>query len=36
MEPAGINNDLLHIDNKEFGDDPVLLEIEKRVAEHNL
>jgi hypothetical protein len=27
---------LLHVDNEEFGDDPVLSEIEKRVAEHNL
>ena len=33
-EPAGMN-DLLYIDNKEFGNDPVLLEIERRVAEHN-
>ena len=35
-EPAGVNNDLLHVDNEEFGDDPVLSEIEKRVAKHNL
>jgi hypothetical protein len=35
MEPAGVNTDLLHVDNEEFGDDPVLSEIEKRVAEHN-
>ena len=35
-EPAGVNNDLLHVDNEEFGDNPVLLEIEKRVAKHNL
>jgi hypothetical protein len=27
---------LLHVDNEEFGNDPVLSEIEKRVAEHNL
>jgi len=26
---------LLYINNKEFGNDPVLLEIERRVAEHN-
>ena len=35
-EPVGVNTDLLHVDNKEFGDDPILSEIEKRVAEHNL
>jgi hypothetical protein len=34
-EPAGVNNDLLHVDNEEFGDDPVLSEIERQVAEHN-
>ena len=34
-EPVGVNNDLLHVDNKEFGDDLVLTEIEKQVAEHN-
>ena len=34
-EPVGVNEDLLHVDNKEFGDDPVLSEIEQRVAEHN-
>ena len=34
-EPVGVNDDLLHIDNEEFGDDPVLTEIERRVAEHN-
>jgi hypothetical protein len=26
---------LLHDNNEEFGDNPVLLEIEKRVAKHN-
>jgi len=26
---------LLHVDNEEFGNDPVLTEIERRVAEHN-
>jgi hypothetical protein len=26
---------LLHVGNEEFGDDPVLIEIEQRVAEHN-
>ena len=35
IELVGVNEDLLHVDNKEFGDDPVLSEIEKRVAEHN-
>ena len=34
-EPVSVNDDLLHIDNKEFGDDPVLTEIERQVAEHN-
>jgi hypothetical protein len=34
-EPVSVNNNLLHVDNEEFGDDPVLTEIEKRVAEHN-
>ena len=34
-EPVGVNTDLLHVDNEEFGDDPILSEIEKRVAEHN-
>jgi len=34
-EPVGVNDDLLHVDNEEFGDDPVLSEIERRVAEHN-
>jgi hypothetical protein len=34
-EPVGVNDDLLHVDNEEFGDNPVLIEIEKRVAEHN-
>jgi hypothetical protein len=34
-EPLGVNDDLLHVGNEEFGDDPVLSEIEKRVAEHN-
>jgi hypothetical protein len=34
-EPVGVNDDLLHVDNEEFGDNPVLTEIEKRVAEHN-
>ena len=33
-EPARVN-DLLYIDNEEFGNDPVLSEIEQRVAEHN-
>jgi hypothetical protein len=35
MELVGVNDDLLHVDNEEFGDDPVLTEIEKRVAEYN-
>ena len=35
IEPVGVNDDLLHVDNEEFGDDPVLMEIEKRVAKHN-
>ena len=26
---------MLHINNKEFGNGPVLIEIERRVAEHN-
>jgi hypothetical protein len=34
-EPASVNSDLLHVDNEEFGHNPVLLEIEKRVAKHN-
>ena len=34
-EPVGVNEDLLHVDNEEFGNDPVLSEIERRVAEHN-
>jgi hypothetical protein len=34
-EPASVNDGLLHVDNKEFGNDPVLSEIERRVAEHN-
>jgi hypothetical protein len=34
-EPVGVNDDLLHVDNKEFGGDPVLSEIEKQVAKHN-
>jgi hypothetical protein len=34
-EPVGVNNDLLHVGNEEFGDDLVLTEIERRVAEHN-
>jgi hypothetical protein len=34
-EQASVNEDLLHVDNEEFGDDPVLSEIERRVAEHN-
>ena len=33
-ESAGVN-DLLYIDNEEFGNDPVLSEIERRVAEYN-
>ena len=35
IEPVGVNKDLLHVGNEEFGDDPVLTEIERRVAEHN-
>jgi hypothetical protein len=35
MEPVGVNEDLLHTGNEEFGDDPVLTEIERRVADHN-
>jgi hypothetical protein len=34
-EPVGVNNDLLHVDNKEFSNDPVLSEIEQQVAKHN-
>jgi hypothetical protein len=34
-ESVGVNKDLLHVDNEEFGDDAVLSEIERRVAEHN-
>jgi hypothetical protein len=34
-EPVGVNDDLLHVNNKEFGDDLVLSEIEQRVAEYN-
>jgi hypothetical protein len=34
-EPVGVNKDLLHVDNEEFGNDPVLIEIEQRVAKHN-
>ena len=34
-EPVGVNEDLLHVDNEEFGNDPVLTEIERQVAEHN-
>jgi hypothetical protein len=33
-EPARVN-DLLYIDSKEFGNNPVLSEIERQVAEHN-
>ena len=33
-EPAKVN-DLLYIDNEEFGNNPVLSEIERQVAEHN-
>ena len=35
-ELASVNNDLLYINNEEFSDNPVLLEIEKQVAKHNL
>ena len=35
-EPVSVNTNLLHVDNEEFSDNPILLEIEKRVAEHNL
>jgi hypothetical protein len=34
-EPLGVNDDLLHVNNKEFGDNPVLTEVERRVAKHN-
>jgi hypothetical protein len=34
-ELVGVNKDLLHVDNEEFGDDLVLLEIERQVAKHN-
>jgi hypothetical protein len=34
-ELVSVNEDLLYIDNEEFGDDPVLTEIEWRVAEYN-
>jgi hypothetical protein len=35
-ELVGVNDDLLHVDNEVFTEDPVLTEIEKRVAEHQL
>jgi hypothetical protein len=34
-EPVGVNDDLLHVNNEEFGDNPVLSEIEQQVAEYN-
>ena len=34
-EPVGVTNDMLHVDNEEFDEDPVLTAIERRVAEHN-
>jgi hypothetical protein len=30
-----VNNNLFYVDNEEFGDNPVLIEIEKQVAKHN-
>ena len=34
-ETVGVNKDLLYVDNEEFGNNLVILEIERQVAKHN-